>query len=365
MKSILFVTNSLGFGGAEKMLTFVAGELQDRGYRCGIANLNKVPDYVNKQQQRIHEAVQVYTLEKPQDTANKNTYYISKLKEIAKKFCPDVLVAFTAYPSMYARIVGFLLGIPSIMSERGDPIRLGMGQGLKNKLSLMLINSSKGGVFQTEGAMSVYGKGLQKRSVVIPNPIFIKGEIPEVPQSERQKTVVSVGRLDNFQKRYDVMLEAFRLFSQKHPEYTLKLYGDGSDTEQIKQWAVDLGIADKVNLMGLTRQPMQDIAHDGMFLITSDFEGISNSLLEAMAVGLPCVSTDHTPGGARMLITDHENGLLAPVEDAPALAAAMCEFAENPALAEKCGNNAKDVINRFAPAKIIDQWEAYILKIAK
>lgn len=363
MKRVLFVTNSLGFAGVEKMIAFIAGELQDRGFKCCIANLNNVPDYVNKQQQNIHEEVNVCALEKPQDTENKNAYYIRKLKEIAREFSADVLIGFTAYPNMYARIVGFLLGIPSIMSERGDPSRTGLTKGLKNKLSLMLINSSKGGVFQTEGAMSVYGKGLQKRSVVIPNPIFIKGEIPEVPQSERQKTVVSVGRLDNFQKRYDVMLEAFRLFSQKHPEYTLKLYGDGSDTEQIKQWAVDLGIADKVNLMGLTRQPMQDIAHDGMFLITSDFEGISNSLLEAMAVGLPCVSTDHTPGGARMLITDHENGLLAPVEDAPALAAAMCEFAENPELAEKCGNNAKDVVNRFAPERIIKQWEMYIAEI--
>ena len=102
-----------------------------------------------------------------------------------------------------------------------------------------------------------------------------------------------------------------------------------------------------------------------MFIITSDFEGISNSLLEAMAAGLPCVSTDHTPGGARLLIQDHENGLLAPVADCEGLAAAMCEFAENPSLAEKCGNNAKDVVNRFDPQRIIDTWENYIISLCK
>ena len=117
--------------------------------------------------------------------------------------------------------------------------------------------------------------------------------------------------------------------------------------------------------MGVTKQPMQDTARDGMFLITSDFEGISNSLLEAMAVGLPCVSTDHTPGGARLLITDHENGLLAPVADSEKLAQAMCEFAENPELAERCGEKAKDVVNRFAPEKIIDQWEQYCLEMKR
>ena len=159
------------------------------------------------------------------------------------------------------------------------------------------------------------------------------------------------------------MLKAFQIFSEKHPDYTLKLYGRGSDEEQIKEWVESMGLSGKVRFMGLSTQPMQDIAVDGMFLITSDFEGISNSLLEAMAVGLPCVSTDHTPGGARLLITDHENGLLAPVEDAEKLADAMCEFAENPELAKKCGESAKDVLQRFAPDRIVDQWEALIQRL--
>ena len=115
--------------------------------------------------------------------------------------------------------------------------------------------------------------------------------------------------------------------------------------------------------MGVTRTPMQDISDAGIFLITSDYEGISNSLLEAMAVGLPCVSTDHTPGGARLLITDRENGLLAPMGNVDALAEAMCEFADNPELAKKCGNNARDVVNRFEPSRIIDLWEDYIEKL--
>ena len=100
-----------------------------------------------------------------------------------------------------------------------------------------------------------------------------------------------------------------------------------------------------------------------MFLITSDFEGISNSLLEAMAIGMPCVSTDSTPGGARMLIQDGINGLLAPIGDPKSIASAMCKFVENPGLAKSCGNNARDVINRFDADKLINCWEDYIQKI--
>ena len=359
MANILFITSSLGFGGAAKMLIFVAESLYSRGHRVCIVNLKGTTGFTDCERTVLEEisVVDVSALGRKDQ--------IKMIRNTAKQFSADIIIGFTEIPNVLAKIVSTTLGIPSIMSERGDPARTGMGIGLKSRLVLSLINASRGGVFQTGGARDFYGKGLQKRGVVIPNPIFITGDVPFVAYEDREKSVVSVGRLDNFQKRYDVMLDAFKLFASKHPEYVLKLYGKGSDEELIAKWADERGIADKVKFMGLTSKPMQDICSDGMFLITSDFEGISNSLLEAMAVGLPCVSTDHTPGGARLLISDHENGLLAPVEDAEGLAKAMCEFAENPALAAKCGENARDVVNRFAPDNIIDMWETYILKLCK
>ncbi|MBO5315036.1 MAG: glycosyltransferase [Clostridia bacterium] len=359
MANILFISSSLGFGGASKMLSFVAESLATRGHKVCIVNLKNTSD-VSGYERNISSLIKVETVSNLSRKAQ-----IFKIRSIAKEMNADVLVGFTELPNAIARIVGFMLGIPSIMSERGDPARTGMGKGLKNKLVLTIINGSRGGVFQTDGAREFYGKGLQKRGVIIPNPIFVDGDIPSVEPEKREKSVVSVGRLDNFQKRYDVMLDAFKLFSEKHPDYVLKLYGRGADEELIASWAKERGISDKVKFMGLTTKPMQDTCGDGMFLITSDYEGISNSLLEAMAVGLPCVSTDHTPGGARLLINHHENGLLAPIEDAEGLANAMCEFAEKPALAAKCGDNAKDVVNRFAPDRIIDMWEEYINKLVK
>lgn len=356
MASILFITPSLSFGGAAKMLSFVAESLFKRGHKIHIANLKgtvNVTDY---------ERVLPKTICIRDFNGLSRKKQIIEIRKFAKETVADIIIGFTGFPNMYASIVGKLLGIPSIISERGDPSKT-TETTLKARICRAIINSSRGGVFQTEGAMKFYSKRLQKRGVVIPNPIFISGEIPNIDHNKREKSVVSVGRLDNFQKRYDVMLDAFKIFSDEHSEYILKLYGRGIDEELIKKWVKERDLVDKVKFMGLTTQPMQDICADGMFLITSDFEGISNSLLEAMAVGLPCVSTDHTPGGARLLITNHENGILAPVGDAVALANAMCEYAENPELAKRCGENAKDVVNRFAPERIIDMWEKYILKI--
>lgn len=362
MQRVLFITNSISFGGASKMLCYVAESLASRGHRVVIVNL-KTTENVTEYERTI-AGVELVTLDAVPNGKNRHIYRISKIKNIAQEKHSDVVIGFTTFPNMYATIVSKFLHIPSIISERGDPNRT-IGNSVKDKIVKLIINRSRGGVFQTDGAKEFYGKGLQKRSIVIPNPIFIKGEIPQIPYSQRKKTVVSVGRLDNEQKRLDIMLKSFSIFAKAHPEYILKLYGRGTQEAEIKQWCVDLGIQNKVKFMGLTTQPMQDIACDGMFLITSDYEGISNSLLEAMAVGLPCVSTNHTPGGARLLIQDHENGLLAPIADTEAIAKAMSEFADNPKLAERCGKKARDVVNRFEPSKIIDMWEAYIDKVCR
>ena len=361
MKNIGFITMGLGFGGAEKMLCFIANELSKRGNKIFVFNLNTVPDYVSDRFQYLEESVKVF------EVSNENCGLLSQINAITrltKEIGIDVLVGFTSKPSMIAKIAGIKAGIPSIMSERGDPTKT-TSKTLKAALIRCIISFSNGGVFQTEGAKALYGRRLQKRGTVIPNPIFVNGDIEYVDYEHREKSVVSVGRLDNYQKRYDIMLDAFKIFSDKHNDYVLKLYGRGADEELIRSWVKERGIEEKVQFMGVSSQPMKDISKDGMFLITSDFEGISNSLLEAMAVGLPCVSTDHTPGGARLLITDHENGLLAPIGDSEALAKAMCEFADNHVLAKKCGEHAKKVLVRFAPEKIIDSWETYINKICK
>ena len=364
-KRLLFITAGLGFGGAEKMLVFVANELSRRGNACEIVNLNTAGDYTHASFQSIDESVTVYTVPQPHSGKNNRLYHLREIKRAALDFRADVLVSFLAFPNFYGTIVGKILRIPSVMSERGDPIREKGAESAKGKIVRMVTNWADGGVFQTEGAQKCYRKGLQKRGTVIPNPIFVREETPAVSVSEREKTVVSVGRFDNQQKRYDVMLAAFRLFSEKHPEYLLKLYGAGDDEQLVRSWTAEQGLSDRVRFMGVTSHAMCDIAHDGMFLITSDYEGISNALLEAMAVGLPCVSTDHTPGGARLLITDHENGLLAPIGDAAKLAEAMGEFADDPALSEKCGQNARAVIDRFAPGRIIDLWENYLNLVIK
>lgn len=358
---IAFITSSLGYAGAAKMLCFVAESLMLRGHEIHIINIKTTNDD-EVSERSLPESIKIHIAETSGQKGLRRIAQIMAIKGISEEIGAQVLIGFTMYPNLYAYLVGKWIGIPSIMSERGDPNKT-FSKSWLSKLLVCIINQCSGGVFQTGGAQMFYGRHLREKGTVIPNPIFINEQIPSVKYSDREKSIVSVGRLENQQKRYDVLLKAFKLFSTRHPEYILKIYGEGSDKEKIISWVKELKIEDKVLFMGLTEHPLLDIVSEGMFVITSDYEGISNALLEAMAVGLPCISTDHTPGGAKLLITDHEDGLLTPVGDAEQIGAAMCEFAENPSLAEKCGKNARKVTQRFAPDVIIDMWEKYIIQI--
>lgn len=361
--NIIFLTNSIGFAGAEKMMAFVANSLAERGHKVSIVNFNSMGSYLKGYTQYFLKSITVFSYEGQEKGNYRRLKLIKFAYNIVKEIRPDVLVGFTTFPNYVGKIIGTILKVPSVMSERGDPNITINKRNLHSLLELIVINRSEGAVFQIKGASIFFSKKLQKRGTIIPNPIFINDKIESVHMSQREKSVVSVGRLDNSQKRYDIMIQAFAIFSKTHPDYILKLYGDGADKDKILDWACQTGISSKVKLMGLSKNPMKDTCKDGIFLITSDFEGISNSLLEAMAIGLPCVSTDSTPGGARMLIKNRENGLLCPIQDPNSIANALIEFAENPQFAERCGLNAKDVVSRFSPSVLMDKWDDYLKNV--
>lgn len=361
---IVFITNSIGFGGAEKVIAFVANGMAKRGHNVVVVNYGSAGGtYINEHKQYFEKTIDLYEYQSGKSGKISQIKKILFTKEIVKKCNAEVMVCFTMYPSFVGKLVHMMTGVPSIMSERGNPYVTINKKNIFSLLELLVVNRSAGGVFQLKGASKFYDKKLQARSTIIPNPIFINNKLKTVAYNERDKCIVSVGRLDNNQKRYDIMIKAFSLFSKSHPEWILKLYGLGRDEDNIKKWCAEEGVYDKVKFMGLTKHPMADISKAGMFLITSDFEGISNSLLEAMAIGLPCVSTDSEPGGARMLIQHMSNGLLAEVGNPFRIAEAMSLYADNPRLAEQCGERAKEVIYKFDAETTLDKWELYIDKI--
>lgn len=360
---IAILTHSIGYGGVEKNIAFLSERLLMEGNSVLLVYIKGIiPSYMEKERMTFNSSIELLEIEAGHKRGLRRVSQIKALINELSQRKVDIIIGFTKYPNFMASIVGKMIRKPVIIAERGDPYR-DYDKTLLNKLFLKVICSADGAVFQTIEAGNFYPEKIRNKSQVIPNPIFLK-EVPSSPTIEnRKKTIVSIGRLDNVQKRYDVMLDAFKLFQSAHNEYKLLIYGSGIDEEQIKIWIKERSLNNNVLLMGVSKNPVTDMANEGVFLITSDYEGISNSLLEAMAVGMPVVSTDSTPGGARMLIKDHVNGIIVPVGDAHAIAGALSEYVENPELAKRCAEEAKKVLIDFSKDRIFSLWYSYIQKV--
>lgn len=262
------------------------------------------------------------------------------------------------YDSIFYSLLSVTKSNKLILSERGDPC-----QSLASKTTMAFLKNefqkADGFVFQSPDAQHWYKDNTKVRGTVIFNPI--KNGLPEPFIGERRKCIVNFCRI-NPQKNLPLLLEAFELFSESYPDYELHIYGDSSTEadiqyfETVKEKRESLKSKDRVFFFPASRDIHRLIRDYSMFVSSSDFEGMSNSMLEALALGLPCVCTDCPAGGARAVIKDGENGLLVPVNDAVSLSEAMKRIISEKGLSEKLSENAVKIREEQSLEKIIEKW---------
>lgn len=213
-------------------------------------------------------------------------------------------------------------------------------------------------IFQTREVQSMFSKKTQAHSSILPNPVSVTCLAKDV----RKPRIVNVARLHK-NKNQELLIKAFAVFLQDHPRYTLSLYGDGAEKERLKKLSVKLGIDDKVIFHGNVPDIHEQIADAGMFVLSSNTEGMPNALLEAMMMGLPCISTNCT--GAKEVIRNKENGLLTEMENVDSLASAMAYMADHPEEAEKMRKSAMRTAESFRKENVMGQWERLILGLLR
>ena len=242
-----------------------------------------------------------------------------------------------------------------IMAERSYPDRYSKTfTNLRNRC----YNKADYCVFQTKEQMAFFPQTIQRKSVVIYNPI--KDELPEVYHDVRKKVIVTYCRLQK-QKNIPLLIKAFSKVANKYNEYRLEIYGYGELQDELQSLIDDLNLTGKVSLLPFDPDIHNKIVGYSMFVMTSDYEGMPNSLIEAMAIGLPVISTDCDGGGAKAVIENGVNGILVPKGDVNAVAAAMEELIEHPEKAEFLSKNAVKIREQLAVEKIAAEW----LKLAE
>ena len=169
---------------------------------------------------------------------------------------------------------------------------------------------------------------------------------------------MSVGRMDA-NKNHGMQLRAFAALRHKYPDYELVIYGDGELRTSIEETAEELGIADRVSLPGVVPDVAAHIERASLFLLTSYSEGVSNALIEALALGLPVIATDVPSGGTEELMEDGVNGLVIPTGDLAALEGAMDRLLGDKDYADRLGREAAKIQERLSPERVNPLWKAY------
>lgn len=358
---ILFTISCLSYGGAEKNLVLIANYLSER-HEVVICNFNEHPT-----QQVLNKKIKYFEKD-VEETKGKfgwialRRHQYSFLKAVCLKEEPDIIVSFLPMPNALAVLCGKKLNIPVVISERADPFKK---MSKLDRIVHAIYNQADGAVFQTNGAKEFYSEKLQMKSVVIPNPVVNTHSEILHDYCNSKKEIVSVGRFEIVQKRQDILLKAGNIVFEKYPDYKIVFWGDGPDQYRVKELAKELGIDSKVIFGGVTDSVLEKVNQSEIFVLSSDYEGIPNVLIEAMSIGMPCVATDCSPGGARMLLEDGKVGKLVERGNYEQLAKEIMYFIENREKEKEYGMYAKKSITRFSYLELMDQWEQYLIKCSE
>lgn len=350
MMKLLLITAEMCGGGTERVIAVLANYMVQHGHDVTI--LMTAGERIVYE---LEPAVKIMSIGgRTGGSVWKRLERIQKIRECYREDREQIIVSFGTETNLFSILAGIFLPNKVIVSERNDPNKCGYSQ-IRN----VLYRFADGLVFQTKEAAECFSDRIVKKSQVIPNPV--KDNLPEPFIGERKKEIVAVGRLEP-QKNHKLLLQAFADFYKNHMDYKLILYGQGELKEELQIVAELEGIQKAVVFAGFATDVPERIREATAYVLSSDYEGISNSLMEAMAIGMPVISTDCPIGGSALLIQNKVNGLLVPVGDRQALTAAMIRMADNQEEAAKMAEHASKVRVQYSAEKICNRWVEYIQK---
>lgn len=346
---ISFFIGGMRRGGAERVISILANDYCARGWDVDIVLLlQNAVEYDLDSRIRIVDITQ-----KAGGYVQNAPRWLLGIRRYLKETKPHRVVSFVGRINALVLTAALGLKLPIVVSERNDPKHDGRG-AMMQKYCNWIYRKAKAIVYQNEHEKSCFDKALESKGCIIPNPVSVSAtrghDLPPV--------VATAGRLTE-QKNQKMLIDAMARVHKTHPQVKCRIYGEGTLREMLRAQIDSLGLTDTVTLEGNVADIHDRLAECGVFALTSDYEGLSNALIEAMMVGLPCITTDYP--GASELITDGENGLVVPMHDGSALAAAIIKLIENKDdCADTLAKQGKLSAARFRAETVLNQWHMII-----
>lgn len=354
---IMLVIPRMTNGGAERVMATLANELSQRNYSVRIITLTSDESfYALSPDVEIYSAnyqIEKYNIwRRNADIIMNGVKSIGFLYKQTKNWNPDTMIAFLTPTIILSVIMKIVFSkIQLIVSERNEPRRRNLPTRIITKYLYPIADYI---VCQSKEVATFFPQYAQSKIKVIENPINEEA-LPDTLPTERRKAIVGVGRLFE-QKNFSLLIDSFSEVTNLFPEYELEIYGEGPLRKVLQKKIESLGLEDKIELMGVKKNVMRYVADAELFVMSSNYEGFPNALVEAMASGLPVISTDFSTGVAREIVKK-ENGLLVSVNDRKALNNAIKTLLSDDKKREQMRKNNLYIRDKLSVKKVTDKWE--------
>ena len=359
MKRIVLYIDTMYRGGAQRVMSNIISYLDHNNWEIVLCN-----DFVadpNILQYTVPSRVKRVYLS---DTIQGNVILknIKRMKNLRRSIIeekPNCVLSFLGRPNLRLLIATIGLKVPKIVSVRNDPKRE-YDSKVKAMLAKQLFKTADGIVFQTSDARQFFPISVQKKSEIIFNPV--DEVFYQAKAKENCKNIITVGRLMP-QKNQKCLIDAFSKIASLFPEQRLIIYGDGPLLDELLDYAKEKNVSQQVVFPGSITNVENYLAESEIFVLSSDYEGMPNALMEAMAVGVACISTDCPCGGPNTIIQDGVIGFLVPVGDADAISEKLRYLLEKPDMRKAAATEAKKSAAIFKSETIMKKWMDYITSI--
>lgn len=362
---ILVLLSSLGAGGAERVACTLANAWSSRSDQVTL-----MPTFSGRGEcfyQLSPDVRLVYLADLVSSRVRTFINRIARLRALRRFIAaerPDVIVSFLPDVNVAAVVASAGLGVPVVVCERTDQFVMPISRLLRLacRFTYPLADAL---MVQTLAVATKYASsGWDLRRVrVIPNPIPRQMlDLRHYVSVGGRTRLIAVGRLDEG-KQFGMLINVFASLSKRHTNWSLRILGDGPLRPTLQQQISTLGLNGRVELPGRTTSIGEEFVEADAFVLTSAYEGFPNALLEAMAVGLPCVTFD-CPSGPREMSMDGQVALLVPLNDEQALGLALQRLMLDADLRQALGSRARaSVIERFALDKVLAQWDSLFKEV--
>lgn len=347
---ITFLTASLGSGGAERVVSLLANRMTGMGHQVEIICLLYDDIFYN-----INSGVNITIA--PKEYPGNLGKRLRWLRKYVKKSGTDVCIAFTE--GVYCATICALMGtrIPVIASERLDPHYMSWKRKLLKKIFLP---HAAWLVVQTEYIKKYFHGSIAKRTSIILNPVNDK--VYDIEPCNKENTIISVARLFP-QKRQEILIKAFANIAERFPEWKLVIYGEGPERDSLESLVSSFKsqVSSRILLPGRCDTVIEEMNKAKIFAFSSDYEGLSNAMLEAVCVGLPIVST--RVSGTDELIRDGVNGYVVNLGDTDALANALERLMTDETKIQSFSLRSRKLAEKFRMDNIVEEWLSLIRNV--